>query len=81
MATMFKVGDFVGAANNHAVMDGVVVGVKGDRVLICENVFAASMMHLGVTLEHVKQEFKCRWFNADEVELDDDGEWEDDDNG
>ena len=75
---MFKFGDFVGAANEHSVLQGVVVKVSGNRVLVCDNPFAATMMkHFGATLEYVKQEFTCKWFNMDECELDDDDDMDD----
>lgn len=80
MSNQFKFGDFVGAANEHAVMDGVIVAIERDRALVCDNHFGAVMMRppFNVSLQYLKDTFKCRWFKFSELELDEDDEDDDD---
>lgn len=75
---MLRVGDLVGAANERAVMDGVIVAIDGERALVSDNPFCGVMVSdFGVTLEYVRSISRCRWFKLAECELDDD-EWDDD---
>lgn len=70
---MFKVGDMV-IGKGDADADGVIVAIskkKSPRALVCDNSFAAIMIkHFGATLEYVKEQFDCRWYDFSELELD-----------
>jgi hypothetical protein len=75
---VFKVGDEVLTPNGKC--DGVIVAIKGDKALVCENYFAAIMMQdFAAPLDYIRDMFRCKSFKLTELVLDDDDDWDEDD--
>jgi hypothetical protein len=73
-----KVGDDVLTPNGKC--DGVIVAIKGDKALVCENYFAATMIQdFDAPLSYIRDTFRCKAFKLTELVLDDDDDWDEDD--